>query len=711
MELALAETRRTETSAAHPHPTQADRFRPDIQGLRAVAVGVVVLYHLWPYRLSGGYVGVDVFFVISGYLITSHLWREAKDRGRIALRSFYARRALRLLPASLLVLACTAVASLLILPDGRWGNTFKQIVASAAYVQNWQLARNETDYLLQDAADSPVQHFWSLSVEEQFYAVWPLLIIATLWLVTRSRAAVSEVARRRSVMVALGLLLIASLAYSVYETAAAPNLAYFVTPTRVWEFAIGAMCALLVLDENRWVKSRIVLGWLGLGAIIFSACFYTKTTSFPGHAALLPTLGAAAVILGARRPSPVSVSWWLGRRPATTLGDISYAIYLWHWPLLILVPIAIQQDLSMPLRLTILAATIVISWLSTHLFETPIRQNNFLRSRRWPSLAIAAGGVATMLAAAVAAWAIVDVRIDIAEERFASAVGRPCYGAAVFDDGTSCPTVFGEGPIMPASLAVKDQSNPEYERCSNWVDTKEIRTCEFGQRDSAVRVAFVGDSHALQWLGAIENLAGQGRWHATTFFKTSCALAEGVRDLPSHSMEYWRNCAEWGQEVTRRLIEDDGLDAVIVTANTLEYKFLPSHDGQDGRERADEAFGSAFKKITSSGKKVVVIRDTPSTNLVSIPECVGANMNNLHKCALPREAALPYDQLVQSALNAGDPNVRVIDLSDGFCDKTYCYGVAGNVIVYRDTNHLTWQYAETLTPRLWSEFNRVIGAS
>jgi peptidoglycan/LPS O-acetylase OafA/YrhL len=656
-------------------------------------------------------VGVDVFFVISGYLITSHLWREAKDHRRIALRSFYARRALRLLPPAILVLACTAVASLLILPDARWADTFKQIVASSAYLQNWQLARNSIDYLLQDAADSPVQHFWSLSVEEQFYAVWPLLIMATVWLVIRFRASASEVTRRRSVMAALGLLLVASLAYSVYKTATAPSLAYFITPTRVWEFALGAMCALLVIDEARWLKSRTVLGWLGLGAILFSAYFYTKTTPFPGYAALLPTLGAAAVILGAQRLSPGSGSWWLSRRPATVVGDISYAVYLWHWPILILAPVALHQDLSMTLRLAILAATIVISWLSTHLFETPVRQNNFLRSRRWPSLAIASGGVAAMLVVAMAASMILQARIDAAEGRFASVIGEPCFGAAVFDEGASCPSVFGEGPIMSPALAVKDQSNPEYARCSNWVDTKEINSCEFGQRDSELNVAFVGDSHALQWLGAIERLAEQGRWYVTTFFKTSCALADGVRDLPSLAAEYWQNCAAWGQEVTQRLVADDELDAVIVTANTREYKFVPSSEGQDSRERADEAFGSVFRQITSSGKKVVVIQDTPNTNLVSMPECVTANLEDLRKCALPRADALPYDQLSQSALNANDPNTRVIDLSDGFCDEKYCYGVAGNIIIYRDTNHLTWQYAGTLVPKLWSEFTRAIGVS
>jgi peptidoglycan/LPS O-acetylase OafA/YrhL len=711
----LADTPATAEASAQKSPRAArDRtadggFRPDIQGLRAVAVGVVVLYHLWPNHLSGGYVGVDVFFVISGYLITSHLWREASTRGTIALRSFYARRALRLLPAAILVLVCTAVASLVFLPDARWENAFRQSVASAAYVENWLLARNSVDYLLQHAPDSPVQHFWSLSVEEQFYAFWPVLILVALWLVVRLRRNASPTTRRRAVIIALSALLLVSLAYSIYATAVEPKQAYFITPTRVWEFAVGALCALLAVDEAKWFRSRIVLGWLGVAAVLAASYFYVKATPFPGYAALLPVLGTAAVILAAQGTQPWSASWWLSLRPATMVGDISYAVYLWHWPILLLLPLAVGHGLNRSLRLTILAATLVISWLSTHLFETPLRRNTFLKTRRWPSLAFAVTGVAAMVAASLAASTIFQARVDAAAARFTNVVnaGGKCHGAAVFDEGANCPSVFGKGPIMAPALAIKDQGNSEYARCDTWLDKKEIHQCDFGPADSPVRVAFVGDSHALQWLGTIQLLGRQGRWRAKTFFKSSCPFAEAVRTIPSEPKEWQQNCTEWQQEVTKRLVADTTIDYVVLTAYSRAYT-LVAVDGPTTAATPSQAWRATWKKLTASGKKVVVVRDTPSTLTMSIPECIQRNMDDFYKCSVPRDKALPFDPISQIALDANDPDIKMIDINGGICDANWCYGIAGNVIVYRDTNHLTWQYAESLAPRLWAEFEKAI---
>jgi len=686
-------------------------FRPDIQGLRAVAVGVVVLFHLWPEWVGGGYVGVDVFFVISGFLITSHLWREARERGTIALGRFYARRALRLLPAAVLVLACTAVASMLILPEARWEDTFRQTVASAAYVENWLLAHNSVDYLLQYAPDSPVQHYWSLSVEEQFYAIWPILIIATIWVVARFRRHDSPPLRYRAVMIALSTLLLASLAYSIYETAVLPKQAYFITPTRVWEFATGALCGLLVLDAQRWFRARMMLGWLGMAAILAASLFYSKATAFPGYAALLPVLGTAAVILGAQAASPWSASWWLSLRPATEIGDISYAVYLWHWPLLTLVPIALDAPLDKRVKLPILAATLALAWLSTHLYENPLRRNGFLRVRRWPSLGFALGGVAAMVAMAVISSSIFTARVAAAEADWVSrtvAPGNPCYGAATFDRGANCPSVAGEGPLMPVALAIKDQGNREYAKCDSWLSSNEVFRCDFGPDDAAVKVAFVGDSHALHWLGAIQFLARQGRWHATTYFKMSCPFADAIRVIPSEPKEWQQACVDWQQEVERRLVADTSLQYVVVTAYSHAYNLVPPGGGAPDATWADRAWRSMWQKLIDSGKKVVVVRDTPSTLSMSIPECVQREIDDLLRCAVPRDKALPYDQISQSALNARDPNIMMIDLTDGFCDREYCYAVVGDLIVYRDTNHLTWQYAESLAPRFWSEFAKAI---
>lgn len=687
-------------------------FRPDIQGLRAIAVMVVVLYHLWPTRITGGYVGVDVFFVISGFLITSHLWREVQAHGSIRMRTFYARRALRLLPAAILVLACTAIASYLILPSARWDNTFTQLIASAAYVQNWVLARNSVDYLLQWSPDSPVQHFWSLSVEEQFYAFWPLLIIVAVWVVTRVRRQATITVRRRAVTTALTILLLASFAYSVYDTAVDPKQAYFITPTRVWEFAAGAICGLLVLDAGRWLRARAVLGWLGVAGILAASLLYVKQTPFPGYAAALPVLSTAAVILAAQSNSPLSASWWLSLRPAKMIGDISYAIYLWHWPLLVLVPVALKLDsLNFGTRVSILAATLALSLFSTHLIENPLRRNEFLRTRRWPSLAFAASGVAAMVAASMIASSVMQARIDAAAAHFsdAAASGAPCQGAAVFDPANNCPSKVGQGRVISPALASTYQgTDGGYDICDTALDKTEIESCQFGPKDSPIRVALVGDSHGLHWLGTVTKLGREGKWFAKTYYKASCPFSDALRVIPDEQKERQQRCVDWSEKVTAEIVNDAEIDYVIVAAYGSAYSFVPADGSPATADTAAEGWLSRWKRLTDAGKRVVVVRDTPITKNVSMPECVERNIDDLSKCNLPRSEATPPDPISDTAKRANDPHIGTMDLTRGFCDENWCYGVAGNLIVYCDTNHLSWHYAESLAPLYWTEFQKAI---
>src|SRR4051812_33629482 len=248
-------------------PISRAAVRPEIQGLRAVAVAVVVVCHFWPSALPGGFVGVDVFFAISGFLITSHLLREAAATGRVALAGFWARRARRILPAALLVLGVCALATLAWVPEVDRAQFFAEIRASAFYVENWQLAHTAVDYFAAGQGPSPVQHFWSLSAEEQFYLVWPVLILA---------------AGRRSLS-ALAAVTAGSLAYSLYKTGADPAAAYFVTPTRAWEFGLGG---LLAFASGR--RPRPLVAAAGLVAIAVAAATFSADTAFPGVAALLP---------------------------------------------------------------------------------------------------------------------------------------------------------------------------------------------------------------------------------------------------------------------------------------------------------------------------------------------------------------------------------------------------------------------------------------
>lgn len=309
------------------------RFRADVAGLRAVAVGLVLLYHAGWSFLPGGFVGVDVFFVISGFLITGQIVNEIERTGRLSLIGFYARRAKRILPAATVVLAATAAAVWLFVPRSDWQVIGGDIAAAAVYVVNWRFADRAVDYLAADnAVTSPVQHFWSLAVEEQFYLLWPLLIVlAILAARTLRRSNVRPV-----LWVGLAVLAVPSFVWSILETANSPARAFFVSTTRLWELAVGAGIALIAVRAARMPRAAaLVLGWLGLAAIVAAALLVTAKTAWPGYAAALPTLGAAAVIAAGAAAGSRGPVLLLGTSPFRWVGDLSYSLYLWHWPMLV----------------------------------------------------------------------------------------------------------------------------------------------------------------------------------------------------------------------------------------------------------------------------------------------------------------------------------------------------------------------------------------
>ncbi|MEU1660107.1 acyltransferase (plasmid) [Streptomyces griseofuscus] len=350
-----------DTTLSRPSRTTAAAtgFRPDIQALRALAVSLVVLTHVWPTLLSGGFVGVDVFFVISGYLISSRLVREIETTGRIRIAHFYARRVRRLLPAACLVLLCVVVAVRVLAPRESWADNAHQVMASALYAQNWLLGAHPIDVTKVTAVAS----YWSLSVEEQFYLCWPLLLL----LLFKLRAPWARLAS----VAGLGVV---SLLYCVHLTATDPVPAYFITPVRVWEFVLGA---LIVLAESRLAlrtTAANAASLLGFAAILGSAFLFTGRTPFPGSAALVPALGAALVIAAGLRSPRQWHTVLTSSKPVQVLGGISYSLYLWHWPLLMLVPLAMPGSAqTLPVHLGIVAAALLLSYASKRLVEDPLR--------------------------------------------------------------------------------------------------------------------------------------------------------------------------------------------------------------------------------------------------------------------------------------------------------------------------------------------------
>lgn len=693
------------SSAALASSGKPSSFRPEIQALRAVAVSIVVIYHFWPGIIRGGYVGVDVFFVVSGFLITAHLVRELENTGQIRVVQFWARRARRLLPASLVVLAFTAVAVLVVVPRNLWQQFFSEIGASSLYVQNWLLATNSVDYLAADNVPSPAQHFWSLSVEEQFYLVWPVLLGLAV-IIARRQPAWSQ---RSVILVAVGALSIASLAYGIVATASQPSLAYFVTPTRAWEFGAGALLAVVAVSP---VAGRFALrtwvSWLGFGIIAISALTYTGATPFPGAAALLPVAGTLMVIWAGAPDASWSPTRLMSLRPVQFLGDISYSVYLWHWALLVLAQYAFRPDLGLTLKLGIVATTVGLAILTKRYVEDPIRSQRFLVARRpkWTFAAVA-GGMAVVLAISAGAWSDVQRQNDTALEAAAqlAASSPACFGAAAMDpDNQPCINDALEGPSVPsADIAADDGAKvPD---CWAGDQDHELKMCSFGPDATEVpRIALVGDSHGLALLPAVMEIAKAGEWRVDSYLKGGCPWSALARE--SADKVFVDGCNAWRSSLNEALLSND-YDAILTTSySRTSYVSVGDLSIDDQKV---EGFRTAWSEISSRGTPILAVLDVPTFER-DPAQCLSQaikDQTDEAACDVPRDTAFGWPDPLREAVTRV-PNAAAIDLTDLVCSETVCPARIGGVTVFRDKDHITATFSRTLAPYLYDRVSSAL---
>jgi len=696
-------------------------MRPEIQGLRAVAVGLVLLYHLWPNRLTGGYVGVDVFFVISGFLITAHLLRELTSTGTIRLGAFWARRARRLLPAALLVLLLTAGATEIWVPIMNSDQFFREIGAAGLYVQNWVLAADSVDYLAAENAPSPVQHYWSLSVEEQFYLVWPVLIVLAVGLCAvlarHHRAGTApaggvDLRQWRAIGGTLIAVTVGSLLVSAWLTARNPPLAYFVTPTRAWEFGAGALLAYLQTHASPhrtragigWhatARLRGITSWLGLLAIAVSAVTYTGSTPFPGTAALLPVLGTVAIIWAGDVPKAWAASVLLRLRPACFVGDISYSLYLWHWPLIAIMPYVLGHPTGRTARLSILIASVLLAWASKVWVEDPVRTARVhLLRRTGVTLGTTALSMALVAGVSGSAWANVHhEQVEKMAEAAAAAAHRPrCLGAPSIDpDRADCPNQKVESMLVPdPDVAELDLEDPQ---CFAKFQAAHLLMCSFGAGSGVPKVALVGDSHARMLMSGLLPLARQGLLQLDTYLKAGCPWTSARRDLAE---EFVDNCVQWNDELGAALLHR-GYDAVITSAFRKLKMQVP--DGSDQNQTRVRGLVEAWAPVSKAGIPIIAVKDNPSYGVDPNP-CLHEHQPDrkamLNQCSKPRKVALrgtdPQVAAVRQTASA-----HLIDFDDLFCTHSRCPAIIGGVDVYRDDHHVTATYWQSLTPYLRAE--------
>jgi peptidoglycan/LPS O-acetylase OafA/YrhL len=694
-------------------------FRPDIEGLRAVAVIAVVLYHAGIPGVAGGYIGVDVFFVISGFLITGLLWREVASTNTVRLGRFYGARARRLLPAAATVGVAPAIGAAIALPPLQARGVMLDGIASALYVGNYRFAKQGTDYLSSGLPPSPFQHYWTLGVEEQFYLVWPVLIIGTAWLVRRrsERAA----ARVLPYSVVLALVGAASLAAGLAWTRTSPSWAFFSLPTRAWELAAGGLVALSLPQWRRLpLLPAAIVGWGGLALIVVTCTQLGPGTPYPGTAALLPVLGTALVIGGGCVTGGLGAGRVLCRPAMRAIGRVSYSWYLWHWPVLLLMPRLLGEPDGLPARLTAVAVSGGLAVITLHVVENPGRFAAALRRSVKASLVVAgAASVAAACACALmltltpvpaghgAAAAKANI-VTLPPESVPAVSPRDAAVSQAFAQVRDAVAASAGLRAVPSNLepplaqAAADKAAVFVNGCvRSWREVGHSE-CATGDLASPTTVALVGDSHAAMWQPAFQRAAEQRHWRLETLAKVTCPLQELPITSPYLGRGY-TECEQWRAQIVNRLAAEHPRLVVLDMSRRYGADFgFVSYD-----PAWIDTLGRTVAQLRDTGATVLVLGPAPDP-LTSVPACLSGHLDDATACAPARPAAVDDAGIGAERAATEAAGGRYADLTDLFCTPERCPMIVGNTLVFRDDNHLTTEYAQLLTPVIGALADRAL---
>nr|WP_244269125.1 MULTISPECIES: acyltransferase family protein [Mycobacterium] len=690
-------------------------FRPDIEGLRGVAVLAVVLYHCSSPGVGGGFVGVDVFFVISGFLITGLLWREATTAGTVRLSRFYGARARRLLPASALVGVVTAIASAMLLSPLEVKPVLLDGIASALYVGNYRFAREGVDYFhISKNTISPFQHYWSLGVEEQFYLVWPALIIATAWLVRRARrrpSAARVMPSARAYLLVLALVGAVSFAFSLVATSEAPPVAFFSLHTRAWELAVGGIVTLTTTWWQRLpVFAAAMIGWGGLVLILLACNQVDATTPYPGIAALLPVMGTALVIGAGCAPTSFGCGRVLASRTMRAVGRVSYSWYLWHWPVLLLATPLLGRPMGPLDGLAAVVVSLGLAVLTLHLIENPFRYSASLRRSAGRSLAL--GGGATALAVCVSVALLVIVPNPVGHGPSAPALrvtaGPPPTGSNVELYDAAIQNVFAQVQAavaasvdmkaVPSNLdppladAARERVPPGLASCLRNLIEVDQPECATGDTASDTTVALVGDSNAFSWSWAFQQVAEQRHWRLEVLTKGACPML----DLPLKVFvqRNYTECEHWRSQIVARLRNEH--PRLIVVS-------MLRHDGGSGFPPYGPAWLDSLTRLVGqlrgTGADALVLGPTPDLQSM-VPDCLSLHLDDATVCSAARSTAVNESGMAAESAATRAAGGRYANITELFCTATRCPPIVGNSLVYGDEFHLTPEYARVLAPAM-----------
>ena len=647
------------------------KFRPEIQGLRAVAALLVAIYHIWMGRVSGA---VDVFFVVSGYLVIGTLLRQVERTGRVQFMRFYGSLAKRLLPNALLVIVFVLVASLFLMPSSRWRTTMFELLASTLYVENWLLARLSVDYLARNDVVSPVLHYWAMAVQGQFYLVWPFIIVGIGLACRFFRFSLRSVATA-----VLVIIFCASLAWSIYFTQVNQPVAYYDTASRMWEFAAGGLLALWYPKVRLSTASYAILGWTGTILIMVCGLVLKVSTVFPGYAALWPTGATLLVLIAGTEGGRFGAHKFLASRFMMRLGDVSYALYLWAWALLVFwLLYADKHAAGLWDGLAVLGVAIVLSFISTRWVETPIRSSDIGKTKPWRAVALGAGMIAPVVIATTAWGGYIYQQRRAAQNLVADPAIYPGALARMPNAPRPPDVGFVPSPIQaPWDVSIAYQHG-----CQINQEASGLRICEFGNKEAPQTVALIGGSHSTHWLPALREQPDGLDFRITTYLKGGCPFAA--------SSEHGPQCSDWNQKVMQRLAGNP--PSLIVTTATR---------GQGMDEHVPAGYLEQWQNVEHLGIPILAIRDNPWFGF-NVPDCVERHGAHSPKCERKRSDVLadPAPWLTASSQPA---NVHFADYTDLFCGTVVCWPIIGNVLVYFDSNHMSATYARSLAPMIWAD--------
>ncbi|OBF18242.1 acyltransferase [Mycobacterium kubicae] len=721
--------------------TPQSGFRNDIEGLRGFTLLAIVGWHISMPGVSGGFVGPDIFFEISGFVITGQLWRQVSTTGTVGLRKFYAARARRLLPVSATVGVVTAIAAALLLPVVQAQGALKDAIACALYVPNFWFIVQQVDYFA-GGAPSPFQHYWTLGVEEQFYLLWPPLIVGTAWLIRRLRrrakddAPSSKSPSKNPYLALVTFIALSSFVLSLLITYVMPLAAYFSLFTRAWQLAVGALVALTAEYWSRLpARAAVATGWVGTAMVLWACTVFTPDIPYPGTAALLPVLGTA-LVLGAGCSAPnQGAGRVLGWSPMRVIGRLSYSWYLWHWPMLVFAPILVGHRLG--LFGNFVAAVVVsggLGWLTLRLVENPLRYATALKRSPWKSLAF--GGVASAAAACVGVallmW-VSSIPMPVAVAHGAAAppltITSPpiptgdnvaAYDAAVqnvFAQVLAAVAASADVKAVPSNLnpslagAAGELGKMMFDGCLRLPVQAGQPECAMGDTSSKTTVAVIGDSHASMWIPAFEQVGKQRPWRIETMAKAACPML----DLPIANrfvapiVEYLQHCEQWRGQVMDRLRAEH--PRLVVLSVFRGYTATHSNGFLSGFSSYDSAWNDSLTRLVQQlrgiGAKVLVLGPLPHLD-TAVPGCLSEHLDDATACSPPMSSAFnrPGIAAESAAVKAGGG--QYVEVEGLFCTKQRCPVIVGNTLVYVDAGHLTLEYSKLLAPALAALSDRAL---